>query len=149
MQIEIEKWIEENKVMAHTFGKHMVPLNALRALLSRFVLCDAEPVACERCKGQGAVMDTIRLPGGGTVQSVADCDACNATGTLYAPASLEGNADIGKPEPDYSKPPCQRCGAMTQAEAEQKCKVAGGDDDNCHGCELWPHDADIGKEGGE
>jgi hypothetical protein len=47
MQTELEKWIEENKVMAHIFnehGEHMVPLNALRALLAGKVLCNAEPI---------------------------------------------------------------------------------------------------------
>jgi len=103
MQTELEQWIA-----AHSFYRRLsrggerlkygdvVAVEDLRAFFAGKVLCNAEPVACERCKGQGAVMDTIRLPVGGTVQSVADCDACNATGTLYAPASLAGNADIGK-----------------------------------------------------
>jgi len=38
----------------------------------------------------------------------------------------------------YKTPPCQRCGAMTPEEAETKCCVGGGDDDHCHGSELWP-----------
>ena len=38
----------------------------------------------------------------------------------------------------YKKPPCQRCGAMTEEESATKCRVGGGDDDHCHGGELWP-----------
>ena len=47
--------------------------------------------------------------------------------------------EIAEEAAAYSKPPCQRCGAMTQEEAEMKCCVSGGDDDHCHGCELWPN----------
>jgi hypothetical protein len=63
MQAELEKWIEENKVMAHIFnehGEHMVPLNALRALLADKVLCDAEPVAWLCSAADGNVDATPR-----------------------------------------------------------------------------------------
>lgn len=52
--------------------------------------------------------------------------------------ALSELTDVMCVEPDYSKPPCQRCGAMTEEEARAKCKVSGGDDDDCHGCHLWP-----------
>ena len=50
------------------------------------------------------------------------CDVCNP----------ELAAELER----YSKPPCVECGAMTEQEAETKCK-AGGDKDHCHGCDLW------------
>lgn len=40
-------------------------------------------------------------------------------------------------EPDRSKPPCLKCGAMTEQEAEVMCWCSG-DNDYCHGQELWP-----------
>jgi hypothetical protein len=82
MQAELEKWIEENKVMAHIFnehGEHMVPLNALRALLAGKVLCDAEPVAW--MNPNDWIAYTTRQEG---------------DRPLYAAASPLGNADIGK-----------------------------------------------------
>lgn len=57
---------------------------------------------------------------------------------LCFPCAEEMDADMAKAEAEYSKPPCQRCGAMTREEAETKCRVSGGDDDHCHGSELWP-----------
>jgi hypothetical protein len=37
----------------------------------------------------------------------------------------------------FNRPPCQECGAMTEAEAAKKC-IGGGDKDDCHGNHLWP-----------
>lgn len=56
---------------------------------------------------------------------------------LCAACAEDMDADIAKAEAEYSKPPCQECGAMTPEEAEKLCRC-GGDKDDCHGCHLWP-----------
>lgn len=45
-------------------------------------------------------------------------------------------AEAMKDDRRSAYPPCNRCGAKTLKKAEKLCRVSGGDDDNCHGCEI-------------
>jgi len=54
----LEKWERENAAPCRFFmdeaqDEKMVPLDAVRALLSRFVLCEKEPVAWRVFDGEG------------------------------------------------------------------------------------------------
>lgn len=44
---------------------------------------------------------------------------------------------LAENEERFREPPCMECGALTQEEAETKCRCCG-DKDDCHGCQLWP-----------
>ena len=77
-------------------------LDDVCAMLAGKVLCDSIAVDCHECSGDGYHWGSVNR-----VNKRIGCPVCNETGKLYAPASplgnafLAGNADIGKPEPDY------------------------------------------------
>jgi hypothetical protein len=98
MQAELEKlpqwldeWIDENSELGHDNKQWVVDEGCLRALLSRFVLCDSIAVDCHECSGDGWHWGRVN----GANKRIG-CPVCNETGKLYAPASPLGNAGIGK-----------------------------------------------------
>ena len=64
-----------------------------------------------------------------------DCEAQPPTPSAGSTGSTASASPVA--EPDWTKPPCQECGATTLEEAEKMC-ICSGDKDYCHGQELWP-----------
>jgi hypothetical protein len=91
MQAELEKWVEDNSELGADGKSWVIPDKAVRALLAGKILCDAEPVACRTCKGQGTVIGT-----GLQNYPTLVCRNCKGRKVFYPPASPLGNADIGK-----------------------------------------------------
>lgn len=137
MQAELEKWIEENTCVP--LSREMIPVECVRALLSRFVLCTKEPAGYIHEKLLDTTDATVimRQKNGGYSKA------------LYAPA------DIGKPssEPDYK--------ALYNELLYQVATVVPGEsryetalryirerEDRCNAPEVG-ESADMGKEGGE
>jgi hypothetical protein len=100
MQAELEKWIADHWwCIVHEdeecdCSTGFVSTDDLRALLAGKVLCDAEPVAYkDEQKRTVRISENGKGDGGfvGPDRAIPD-----AWVRLYAPASLAGNANIGK-----------------------------------------------------
>ena len=76
---------------------------------------------CEYCDGTGDVSNQV-----GEYLGPCNCGA---------PSQFQ--AEMAACDERINKPPCLECGAMTQEDAETKCRC-GGDKDSCHGTTLWP-----------
>jgi hypothetical protein len=141
MQAEIEKWIENHAIYSADQKAPVILLEDLEAMLAGKVLCASKSIAAIN-RSSGEVVATLDAAYFGT----------NWT-PLYAPASPLGNADIGKPEPDYK--------ALYNELLYQVATVVPGEsryqtalryirerEDRCNAPEVG-ESADSGKEGGE
>jgi hypothetical protein len=131
MQAELEKWIEENRRTMHESvicedlrfmgrGQSAIRESDLRALLSRFVLCEKEPVGFVSPDGKMS-----------KTQGALFYKAVHAPASPLGNASLQGNAEAGT----------MRIVAL-QGAAEEYARQGNTVLDN----ELWDK---FGKEGGE
>jgi hypothetical protein len=150
-ELEIEKWIADHWwCIVHEddecdCSNGFVSTDDLRALLAGKVLCEKEPVAIWK-KGSNFVVPALN-------------DSIEGYGSnwtyLYAPASLAGNASIGKQaqQPDYK--------ALYHELVYQVATVVPGEsryqtalryirerEDRCNAQEVG-ESTNIGKEGGE
>jgi hypothetical protein len=83
MQTELEQWKKDHVIYSADQKAAMILLEDLEAMLAGKVLCGPKKYECDACNGGG-------------IHAGDRCYMCNGYGHLYAPASLTGNADIGK-----------------------------------------------------
>jgi len=79
------KWLKQvaEEIRAEGHAGWGNTLDDVCAFLAGKVLCGPKKYACDACNGGG-------------IHAGDRCYMCNGYGHLYAPASLTGNADIGK-----------------------------------------------------
>lgn len=104
MQAELEKlpqwldeWIDENSELGHDNKQWVIAEGCLRALLSRFVLCDAEPIGYlyqHEDTGMTTSVDVQQVGWGFEKNNPRFTLIGPLHKPLYAPVSLAGNADI-------------------------------------------------------